>query len=604
LPNSETGPRVSSNSLFRKKSPDSGTSPRTNPYSTGAILAIDRIHGKTSGLKASQLKYLQKIYRRRISGNEIVTHELSRQLCAISFEIQRQVALLVDRKGIVASVIVGDDRHVVLPDIGRYRLGAGRLSGLRCIHTHLGGEPLTSEDLTDLVLLGFDLMVAIEVGERGIPRGIAYGHIVPENNKGEKWQVHNVPDIGQLDVDFHELIQSLEDELARTDVSRSLGKRDRAVLVGVTAGPAWKAKESLEELKDLAVSNQVEVVDVVLQRTKEINPRFLIGKGKLSELALRCLQTGSNLLIFDNELTPAQVRSLTDATELRIIDRSQLILDIFAKRAVTREGKIQVELAQLKYLLPRLATKNTAMSRLTGGIGGRGPGETKLEINRRRVRERITKLNWDLEDVRRQREERRRLRNIRGLPVISIVGYTNAGKSTLLNSLTKSRVLVEDRLFATLDPSSRRLRFPRERDVIITDTVGFIRDLPEDLIEAFAATLEELHDADLLLHVADSSSPRLEDQIKSVERILRDLNLERIPTLLVLNKIDRLDRDQAIALAKTYQGIPVCALNPQTFSHLLTRMEHLIWPVPSPSLTSKEVPPLLSQAIHGSEQDR
>jgi GTP-binding protein HflX len=463
---------------------------------------------------------------------------------------------------------------------------------------------LSLEDLTDLVLLGFDLMVAIDVGERGMPGSISYGHILPENNKGEKWQVNSVPDIGKLDVDFHALIQSLEDELARTEASRSLGKRDRAVLVGVTAGPAWKGKDSLEELKDLAISNQVEVVDLVLQRTKEINPRFLIGKGKLSELALRCLQTGSNLLIFDNELTPAQVRSLTDTTELRIIDRSQLILDIFAKRAVTREGKIQVELAQLRYLLPRLATKNTAMSRLTGGIGGRGPGETKLEINRRRVRERITKLNWELKEVRRQRQERRRLRNIRGLPVISIVGYTNAGKSTLLNSLTKSHVLVEDRLFATLDPSSRRLRFPRERDVIITDTVGFIRDLPEDLVEAFAATLEELHDADLLLHVADSSSPRLEDQIKSVERILRDLNLERITTLLVLNKIDRLDRDQAVALAQSYQGIPICALNPRTFSHLLARMELLIWPPSSTLLPSEESHPLLSEATHGSGGNR
>jgi GTP-binding protein HflX len=523
---------------------------------------------------------------------------LSRQLCAVSFEIQRQVALLIDRKGIVVSVIVGDDKHIVIPDLGRYRLGAARLNGLRCIHTHLSGEPLTLEDLTDLVLLGFDLMVAVEVREGGIPGSISYGHVLPENKKGDKWQVHSVPDIGHLDVDFQAQILSLEDELARTEASRLLGKRDKAVLVGVTAGPSWKAKESLEELKDLAVSNQVEVVDVVLQRAKEINPRFLIGKGKLSELALRCLQTGSNLLIFDHELTPAQVRSLTDATELRIIDRSQLILDIFAKRAVTREGKIQVELAQLKYLLPRLATKNTAMSRLTGGIGGRGPGETKLEINRRRVRERITKLNRELKEVRRQREERRRLRNVRGLPVVSIVGYTNAGKSTLLNSLTKSHVLVEDRLFATLDPSSRRLRFPRERDAIITDTVGFIRDLPEDLMEAFAATLEELHDADLLLHVADASSPRLEDQIKSVERTLRELNLERIQTLLVLNKTDRLDQDQAVALVKSYQGIPVCALNPLTFSHLLSRIESLIWPRSSTPLTSEEPHPFQPGAIH------
>jgi GTP-binding protein HflX len=303
-----------------------------------------------------------------------------------------------------------------------------------------------------------------------------------------------------------------------------------------------------------------------------------MGKGKLSDLVLKCLQTDSNLLIFDNELTPTQVKSLTDATELKIIDRTQLILDIFAHRAVTREGKIQVELAQLKYLLPRLATKNTAMSRLTGGIGGRGPGETKLEINRRRARERITRLNRELKKIRNQREGRRRLRNIRGLPVISIVGYTNAGKSTLLNALTHSKVKVENRLFATLDPSSRRLRFPREREVIITDTVGFIRDLPDDLMEAFAATLEELRDADLLLHVVDTSSPRMENQINSVKSILEQLDLIGIPTLLVLNKCDLIEPEEGALLSKKMGGIPISAHAPRTFSPLLDQMERLIWP--------------------------
>jgi GTP-binding protein HflX len=294
-------------------------------------------------------------------------------------------------------------------------------------------------------------------------------------------------------------------------------------------------------------------------------------------LVLQCLQTGSNLLIFNNELTPAQVKGLTDFTELKIIDRSQLILDIFARRAVTREGKIQVELAQLKYLLPRLATKNTAMSRLTGGIGGRGPGETKLEINRRRVRERIARLNRELMEIKRQREERRRLRNVRRLPVISIVGYTNAGKSTLLNTLTHSHVGVNNRLFETLDPSSRRLRFPREREAIITDTVGFIRNLPESLMEAFAATLEELHDAELLLHVVDVTSPRLEKQIKTVEEILSNLDLNRIPILLVLNKADLLSPKIANALSKNMGGLAISALHPPSLSGLIERVEALIW---------------------------
>jgi GTP-binding protein HflX len=432
--------------------------------------------------------------------------------------------------------------------------------------------------------------VSIAVGEEGSSGPIAYAHILPENAQGEKWSLQRVPDVGQLHIDFQNLIESLEDELGRSREVRTLQQKERAVLVGVSSGPVWQIKESLEELHDLAVSSGVEVADAVVQRLKQVDSRYLIGKGKLSELVLRCLQTRSTLLIFDHELTPAQVRSLTDATELKIIDRSQLILDIFARRAVTREGKIQVELAQLKYLLPRLATKNTAMSRLTGGIGGRGPGETKLEINRRRVRERITRLNGELERIRQQREDRRRLRNARGIPVISIVGYTNAGKSTLLNNLTRSHVAVEDRLFATLDPSSRRLRFPRERDVIITDTVGFIRDLPEDLMEAFAATLEELHDADLLLHVVDASSSRMEDQVRTVDEILKKLELDRIPVVLVLNKTDRLDPVQTVGLSKSLKGIPVSALNPKTFSGLLQEMERLIWPRSSIPLISTESP--------------
>ena len=545
-----------------------------------------------AGLKANQQKRLQNLYRRKISDYEIISHDLTRRLSSLSFEIKRQVALLVTRRGKVAYVIVGDNKGIEIPDLQRVRLGVGRLKGLRCIHTHLNKESISNEDITDLVLLALDLMVSIQVNEKGIPGPISYAHILPKNHRDRGWQATTVPDIGQLNTDFLELIQSLEDELTRTDGSRRIHEKERAVLVGVTAGPTWKTQESLDELQDLAESNDLEVVDAVVQRVKKANPRLLIGKGKLTELVLRCLQIGSNLLVFDKELTPAQVKSLTDATELKIIDRSQLILDIFSRRAVTREGKIQVELAQLKYMLPRLATKNTAMSRLTGGIGGRGPGETKLEINRRRARERITRLNRELKQIRRQRGDRRRLRNAKRLPVLSIVGYTNAGKSTLLNALTHSQVAVGNRLFETLDPSSRRLRFPREREVIITDTVGFIRDLPEDLMEAFAATLEELHDADLLLHVVDASSPRMEEQIKAVETVLATLGLKTIPSLLVLNKSDRLDHSETAALSRTYKGITISALNPKTFSGLLDQIEQTIWPRFSTPLISVENHPL------------
>jgi len=482
----------------------------------------------------------------------------------------------VTRKGDIAYVIVGDDKRILIPDLGRFRSGAGRLSGLRCIHTHLHGEPLSKEDVTDMALLGLDLIACVQVKGEGTCGTIHYAHILPENHRDQQWQVISVPDIGQLNIDFEELIQSLEDEISKSGRKQTRAKGEKAILVGVTTGTTRTAIESLEELRALAISINLEVVDIVVQNIKKTNPRFLMGKGRLSELVLRSIQKGADLLIFDNELTPAQVKSLADYSEVKIIDRNQLILDIFSRRAVTREGKIQVELAQLKYLLPRLATKNTAMSRLTGGIGGRGPGETKLEINRRRARERISRLNKELIKIGQQRKERRRLRNNRRLPVISIVGYTNAGKSTLLNNLTHSNVSAGNRLFETLDPSSRRLRFPREREAIITDTVGFIRNLPESLMEAFTATLEELHDADLLLHVVDASSPGVEEQIKTVEHILTQLDLNDVPSLLILNKADQLTEDSAAGLSKMWNGIPLSALDRKTLHPLLLKIEDFI----------------------------
>ena len=473
-------------------------------------------------------------------------------------------------------VVVGSDHSILIPDLARFRSGIGRLKGLRCIHTHLHGEPLNHEDLMDLALLKLDLMLCFNINSQGIPADLYYAHLVPKNNSGQSWTVEHVPDIGRLNFNFSEFIRDLETELARTGTSPGMEEKERAVLVSVTKASKIETEESLEELKELAITSNLLVVDSIIQRKTEVDSRFLLGRGKLSELVVRSLQAGANLLIFDGELTPAQVRVLTDYTETKIIDRNQLILDIFAKRAITREGKIQVELAQLRYLLPRLITKNTAMSRLTGGIGGRGPGETKLEINRRRVRDRIILLTKELREIRKQRKERRKKRRNRGFPVISIVGYTNAGKSTLLNTLTRSHVKVDDRLFVTLDPTSRRLRL-KEREVIITDTVGFIRDLPEDLLEAFAATLEELHEADLLLHIADISNSRLEHQIGSVNKTLNSLDLTEIPTILVLNKSDRMNRIQTAHLAERLGGIPISALNPITLSGLRKAVEDIIF---------------------------
>ncbi len=316
--------------------------------------------------------------------------------------------------------------------------------------------------------------------------------------------------------------------------------------------------------------------DRIIQQRHRIDPNYLIGRGKLDEVIVRGLQVGADLLIFDQSLTPSQSRAIAERTELKVIDRTMLILDIFAQRAHSREGKIQVELAQLKYLMPYLANKGTALSRLAGGIGGRGPGETKLESDRRRVQDRINQLEKQLRSVTQGRHLRRQQRQRRQLPVISIVGYTNAGKSTLLNTLTNSQVLAQDRLFATLDPSSRRLRFPRDIEVLITDTVGFIRDLPADLLAAFQATLDELHDADLLLHVVDVSSPYVDDHIKAVESILGELNLDGIPRLMVFNKMDLVNADIAANMAQMYQGVALSAHDRQTLQPLIDRLQAVL----------------------------
>ncbi len=536
------------------------------------------LFGHTEGLKAEQLRRLEKLYRRRIPVRDTLTPELARELGLLSHEINRQVGLLIDRQGKVAFVIVGTHQKIVIPDTRQYRAAPGRLLGLRCLHTHLDDASLTTDDLTDLALLRLDMMTVVCLNAQGQPRRVHTAHLLPApDHTDSSWRILEPADAGSTGPDCQALIQALESELARhTGRLRRADGTERALLVSVSTAGKSRAQDSLNELHELALSCGIEVVDTLLQQRSAHDARFLLGPGKLQELTLLALQQGISLIIFDQELNPSQMRSITDQVQLKVIDRTQLILDIFAQRARSREGKLQVELAQLKYLQPRLVTKNTAMSRLTGGIGGRGPGETKLEINRRRVRERIGRLEKELALVSRQRAQQKARRNKRDLPVISIIGYTNAGKSTLLNSLTQSDVLAEQRMFATLDPSSRRLRFPREMEVIITDTVGFIKNLPADLKVAFGATLEELQSADLLLHVIDVSHPRFADQVETVDLLLEELGLDSIPCVRALNKRDLVDSDWLARNMRLFDAVPVCARQRSSLMPLLEKMESLL----------------------------
>ncbi len=532
------------------------------------------VHGKVQGLKASQLRRLERLQQRSGSSKAVCEPALARALTECCVDLGRMVGVLMDRRGGVSDVVVGEPTRLYLPDIGRLRAGPGRLRGLRLVVARPQPKDpkkawgVDQDLLTDLERLKLDAVVEIEAREGGdddgLPGRVAVATVLPvsrallgeqgeqgehERTRTEHWRsIHEA-----AAMDFGATVEALEAELAQTIQSTrdaGPGERDVAVLVGVYHLPTRKeAQDRMDELKELAATAGVRVVDEVVQYRRLSNgdpdvtsfvndPKYVVGKGRLEEICLAALHKGAELVIFDGELTPSQMNAITDVTDLKIVDRTMLILDIFAHRAKSREGRMQVELAQLRYSVPRLAKKQEGLSRLTGGIGGQGPGETKLEIDRRRAKEKITRLEREIDQFSRDRQLRRRRRDERKVPIIAIVGYTNAGKSTLLNRLTGSDVYAADELFATLDTTSRRLRFPAEREVVLTDTVGFIRDLPEPLVNAFRATLEELHEADLLLHVVDGQDPLRHKHVDAVMRVLDELGLLATPRLLVLNKGD------------------------------------------------------------------
>ncbi len=507
----------------------------------------------------------------------MVSPELARHLTETSRRLNRQVGVLLGRDGTVRNVIVGDAHSLTLPDIGRLRGGVGRFRGLRLVHTHLKGEPLTRDDLNDLALLRLDLVAAVEVLDSGLPGRVELAHLAPPSpdssdgvngHAAEPFVRLYAPDVHQIRFDVEATLKALEAEFARVTGDSGETQKERALVVGIVP-----ADEHFEEMLELVRSAGVAIAGTMRQKRSQVHPRTVVGRGKLQEIVLEAMRGRATVAIFDIDLKPAQARAFEDATGLKAIDRTQLILDVFAQRAKSRDGKLQVELAQLKYALPRLTEKDAGLSRLTGGIGGRGPGETVIEIGRRRIRDRIRALEKQVEGLSRQRDLRRRRRRDEGVPVLSIIGYTNAGKSTLLNAMTGSEVEAADKLFMTLDPTSRRLRFPREGEVVITDTVGFIADLPPDLVAAFRATLEELSDADLLLHVVDAADPRLEQKHEAVERILEQLHLAEIPRLVVLNKTDLLAPHETDALVHRFGGVAVSAAKRRGLGDLIHAAE-------------------------------
>ncbi len=547
------------------------------------------------GLKPSQLAALTRLFNRRFPAAEVYTVDQARELSLLSRALGRQVGLLIDRKGRVQMVIVGEAGSIMIPELPRGRSGQERLRGLRLLHTHLNPGGISQEDLMDMLFLRLDAVVALTVNPVGDPVQWQAAHLLPSPSGGQPYHLDTPQPWDRTESQFVATAEALEEELARkAEDAREADDTPRAMLVSVSTQPRIIQERNLDELAELARTAGLTVAGRMVQRVAQINPRLIMGKGKVAELEVLALQGRAGMMIFDGELSPAQLHNLADITERKVIDRTQLILDIFAQHAVSRAGKLQVELAQLRYTQPRLVGKNRAMDRLMGGIGGRGPGETKLETDRRKIRERMARIRKELDQLRRQRSFTRARRSRQGIPLAALVGYTNAGKSTLLNTLTRSEVLAENKLFATLDPTTRRLRFPAEKEIILADTVGFIRNLPKELFDAFRATLEELEAADLLLHVADASHPDLLQQISAVETILAEMELDRMPRLMILNKWDQLEAPARAELADAFpHALPISAKKGDGCKALLEELELLLLRHPA-SLVATDTPTVLN----------
>lgn len=523
------------------------------------------MHGKldlarAKGLKKSEIRQLDRLLQQRVPADKILTADLADSVAEISHTIGHALSLVVNRRGQVVNVTVGHPAEVNMPELRGVRVGPGRLCGHRIIHTHFpnGGNgqqmDISKENLQTLARNRLDLLAQIEVNPEGTfsrSRGeqsqfadaVRIAHLMPgRDSDGKLWKLLPACTSRKAqDENFENLIGALEDEFRRVAPGLPVAEgEERAVLAALinTGTDAWQIEDDMDELAQLARTAGATICGRLTQSRPQPDPKFFLGSGKVQELALMVQELGANLVIFDQELTANQQRTLEETVGVKVIDRTELILDIFAQRARTREGKLQVELAQLKYLYPRLVGKGLTLSRLGGGIATRGPGETKLEIDRRRIRERINNLEKECVRIRTHRDTQRRRRTEDNLPVVALAGYTNSGKSTLLNALTKSDVMVEDKLFATLDPTTRRTTLPDHSFVLLSDTVGFIKKLPTSLVAAFRATLEEVTAADVIVHVVDASHPNVLEHISSVYDVLTELEAVDKPIITVLNKAE------------------------------------------------------------------
>lgn len=532
------------------------------------------IFGNIDGVKNSVLDGLEKIYKIKVPKYNLYTIEIGEILNWTTLQCNREISVAIDRKGQVISVTIGDSTTVEMPEV---EIKDRKLSGIRIIHTHPNGySRLSALDISALVKLKLDCIAAIGVKEDG-NYDTTIGFCSIENNflRSETTQSMTLESV--LNFDILDKIKYIEELLKNGEVHEDTS--ERAILVGI------ENEESLHELYELAKACNVVVADRVFQKRSKIDTAYFIGVGKAEELALLRQGLKANLIIFDDELSGSQVRNLEEITGVKVIDRTTLILEIFASRAKTKESKLQVEAAQLKYRMPRLSGLGTVLSRTGGGIGTKGPGEKKLEIDRRRIRERMQDLNKELEGIKKNREVQREKRTKGDIPKISLVGYTNAGKSTLRNyicsiampkeNVIKENVFEADMLFATLDVTTRAIMLPDNRLATLTDTVGFIRKLPHDLVESFKSTLEEVIYSDLLLHVVDASSPNSLEQIDAVNLVLSELKALDKKVVLVLNKIDQATQEQINSIKEEfneYEIIEISAKNQINIDLLMQKM--------------------------------